>query len=573
MNNNITKWLEVYPNINECVIQTFNDKDKEEKSQSRILPMTKENLEKCEILQTKLPYGIYFSVNPMQNGKRNRESVKKIQTWICDIDDMDKEKQLELIQKAPLKPSLVVESVHWFHLYYLADKWLSEEEYENGNWWLKNYYNWDSKVCKDTARVLRIPWFYHMKWEPILEVFREDLSCYELYWVEEMLNAFPNQTDTTTWRVNQRIKLNTYLNESDNFWTKASELDSRMMLEEFSWTSWLSWDIISFKKNTWWTEQIYVNWKSTGCWIDRNGLIWSWDKGWPTWIQWLKRYGLVDRKELAKELKSRHPELEEKKITRIDTEKMIYNPSDIPQLQKPEFTWWDKGIDDNIWKMKRGQLIILAWETWAGKTTFATFMARYNPKSCYYVLEDKVENIASRYAIKRAWITKSELNEWTWWDAKQKLYEQAYRSFRKDLTMVDVGQKTDIEALLLSMKEMKDKWYWMFFIDNLGFVIWKWKDETEQTADISAKLVSFCLNEDVCIVLLHHFKKWAKDERDISQLRGSGKVWDDAFTVVTYKRDYDNTYLSVYKDRTWWDLQMYEIIYDRWDFKFLQTVI
>jgi hypothetical protein len=112
MNNNITKWLEVYPNIKECVIQTFNDKDKEEKSQSRILPMTKENLEKCEILQTKLPYGIYFSVNPMQNGKRNRESVKKIQTWICDIDDMDKEKQLELIQKAPLKPSLVVESVH-----------------------------------------------------------------------------------------------------------------------------------------------------------------------------------------------------------------------------------------------------------------------------------------------------------------------------------------------------------------------------------------------------------------------------------------------------------------------------
>jgi hypothetical protein len=53
----------------------------------------------------------------------------------------------------------------------------------------------------------------------------------------------------------------------------------------------------------------------------------------------LKWYGLVDRKELAKELKNRHPELEEKKITRIDTEKMIYNPSDIPQLQKPDFTW------------------------------------------------------------------------------------------------------------------------------------------------------------------------------------------------------------------------------------------
>ena len=150
------------------------------------------------------------------------------------------------------------------------------------------------------------------------------------------------------------------------------------------------------------------------------------------------------------------------------------------------------------------------------------------------------------------------MNEWTWWDTKQRLYEQAYRNFRNDLTMVDIWQKTEIEALLLSMKEMKDKWYGMFFIDNLWFIIGKWKDETEQTADISAKLVSFCLKENVCIVLLHHFKKWAKDERDISQLRGSGKVWDDAFTVVTYKRDCDNTYLQVYKDRTWWDSRSFQ---------------
>ena len=95
----------------------------------------------------------------MEKWKRNRDSVKFIQTWICDIDSWTKEEQLELIKKAPLQPSLVVESVHGFHLYYLADKHLTNEEYENGNRWLKNYYNWDPKVCKDTARVLRIPWY------------------------------------------------------------------------------------------------------------------------------------------------------------------------------------------------------------------------------------------------------------------------------------------------------------------------------------------------------------------------------------------------------------------------------
>lgn len=101
-----------YPNIRECSIQTFNDQDKSDKRYSKILPMTDATLEWCEQLQAKYPYGIYFSVNPMKNGERNKESVTKIQTWICDIDDGTKEEQLELINNAPLKPSLVVESVH-----------------------------------------------------------------------------------------------------------------------------------------------------------------------------------------------------------------------------------------------------------------------------------------------------------------------------------------------------------------------------------------------------------------------------------------------------------------------------
>ena len=53
---NTTNRLNIYPNIRDCKIQTFNDKDKTEKSQSRILNMTDENLEKCIQLQWKLPY-------------------------------------------------------------------------------------------------------------------------------------------------------------------------------------------------------------------------------------------------------------------------------------------------------------------------------------------------------------------------------------------------------------------------------------------------------------------------------------------------------------------------------------
>jgi hypothetical protein len=66
MNKNLTERINIYPRFRECAIQTFNEQNKEEKSQSRILEMTDENLEKCEKLQSLLPYGIYFSVNPME---------------------------------------------------------------------------------------------------------------------------------------------------------------------------------------------------------------------------------------------------------------------------------------------------------------------------------------------------------------------------------------------------------------------------------------------------------------------------------------------------------------------------
>ena len=572
MNEQTAQRINDYPNFLDCTIQTFNDQNKEEKSQSRILEVTYENLEKCVILQDKLPYGIYFSVNPMEKWKRNRDSVKFIQTRICDIDSGTKQEQEELIKKATLEPSLVVESVHWFHIYYLSDKEISVEEYENGNRWLKNYYGWDPKVCKDTARVLRIPWYYHMKGEPVMVEYRKDLSSHNKYSVEQINNAFPNQTDTTPWRVKQREEYNRQLNDNESFRTKAWNLNSRQMLEELSWTWWVWWDVITFKRNSWWTEQIYCNGKSTWCWIDANDMIWSSDRGWPTWIQWLKRYWLVNRSELAKEIKKKHPELEEKKVDKIDTSKLIYNSSSVPKLERPSFTWWDKELDKEMWKLSKWQLIILCWETWAWKTTFATFMARKNKNCCYYVLEDRVENIAMRYAMKYAGITKEEYNEWSRWEEKQKRYEEWYMRFvNRDLELVDVWHKIHIDSLIDSMSQMVAKGKEMFFIDNLWFIVGDWDSEATQTADASNKLVSFCLEKKVCIILLHHFKKKGKasDVRDIWQMRWSWKLWDDSFMVIEYIRDEWQTFLRVYKDRTWWDIALYEIWYNRWDFIFL----
>lgn len=576
MNSKTKEWLMQYPNFRQCSIQTFNEQDKNEKSQSRILPMTDENLERCEKLQSLLPYGIYFSVNPMEEWKRDKASVKMIQTWICDIDSWTKDEQLDLIWNAPLKPTFVVESVHGFHLYYLADRPLTQEQFEEWNLGLMEYYHWDVKVCKDIARVLRIPWFYHMKWEPVMVERRKDLSSWGLYSAEEITKAFPKKEEEEL-----QVEIRPFEKKrsgSDSYWERVNQLNNRQMLYELSWTRWVDGEIIDFKRNSDWTEQIRVNGKSTSCWIDKQWMIGSYDKGWPTFLQWLEYY--LKRKfttsewhELANRLNANHPELEEKKEkVKMNIKDKIYNPTKVPKLKKPDFTRWSKGFDNAIGKMKKWQLVILLWETWAWKTTFATFVARKNKGCCYYVLEDSVENIASRYAMKQARISIEQYNEWTWTEQQEQDYETAYQNFRnKDLNLIDIWHKWEVDELIESIKDMKDEWCSLFFIDNLWFIIWNWKTEAEQTADVSSKLVSLCIQENICIVLLHHFKKKGSplEKRDISQMRWSWKLWDDAFMVLEYLRDDEQTFLQVYKDRTWGQLKLYEIAYDRGDFVFL----
>ena len=570
MNNKTKEWIVQYPNIRHCSIQTFSDTKSENKF-SRILPMTDENLERCEKLQAKYPYGVYFSVNPMKEGKRDKESVSQIQTWICDIDEGTKEEQLELISKAPLRPTFVVESVHGFHLYYLSDAPLTDEQFAEWNLGIRDYYNWDIKVCKDKARVLRLPWFYHMKGEPVMVEWRKDLSCWMLYKFEEIQKAFPKKEEEKPKVEIKPIERKWDGNES--YREKVNQLDNRQMLLELSGTRWLDGEIIDFKRNSDGTEQIRVNGKSRSCWLDTNWMIGSYDGGGPTWIQrvewYLKRkFTTSERHEFAKRLDANHPELKEEKKEKVklNTEEHIYNPTKVPRLVKPDFSRGSRELDGALGKMKKGQLIILLGETGAWKTTFATFVARMNKNSCYYVLEDSVENIASRYAMKRAWITVDQYNEGTRTDKQEEDYEQAYLSFKnKDIKMVDIGRKMEIDELVESIQEMKDKWHSLFFIDNLGFITGEWDNEAKQTADISHKLLSLCLQENICIVLLHHFKKKGNpvDKRDISQMRGSGKLWDDAFMVVEYIRDEDETFIKVYKDRTWGNLKTYEIVYDR----------
>ena len=134
--------------------------------------------------------------------------------------------------------------------------------------------------------------------------------------------------------------------------------------------------------------------------------------------------------------------------------------------------------------------------------------------------------------------------------------------------MVDIWHKITIDSLIDSMSQMVEAGKEMFFIDNLGFIVGNWDNEATQTADASnVKLVCLCARS--VFITSNNKKGKASDVRDIWQMRWSWKLGDDSFMVVEYIRDEDQTFLRVYKDRTWWDIALYEIWYNRWDFIFL----
>lgn len=58
--------------------------------------------------------------------------------------------------------------------------------------------------------------------------------------------------------------------DDDNFWARVNAMDCKTMLSAISGTDMVSGETITFKHNSGNTEQIFVNGRSTSCWIDAN---------------------------------------------------------------------------------------------------------------------------------------------------------------------------------------------------------------------------------------------------------------------------------------------------------------
>ena len=254
-------------------------------------------------------YGIFATIN-LFDGPRRIEHCIRIRSWSIDTDDGTKTEQRRRIEAAPLIPSSIVETKRGYHCHWYAEDG-RKEFYRPLVSRMVAFFGAD-RNARDVARVLRVPGYMHMKNPNDPFLVKRVYGPYKLrrYTERQMFRAFPPIMDAP--RKKHRAQRRSYVSpQGDSFWDRVYNLDQMEGLRRLSGTTYVNGENYEFRPVAGGSRHnIWVDDKSTSCWIDRQGRIGSHDHGGPTIVQWLAWFGRPKREcvEIVKEL---FPEIEQ----------------------------------------------------------------------------------------------------------------------------------------------------------------------------------------------------------------------------------------------------------------------
>lgn len=579
-------FIKTYPNFSDCAIQTFDDNStRKSKELAKIYHASDVDRKIVKQLNNN-GAGVFFSVNSMKKWKRDKASVTHLNTWIVECDSLSKEEQRDLIEKAPITPSCVIESNKSYHIYYFASE-AKIENWERVNRWLREYYHWDQAICSDTARVLRVPWTYHNKWEPykITCLYCNDIK----YTEQDMMWSFPYQEQI---KEKKEVK-KTVVTKARNVWELMGMQSNRYMLDRVSRSKLVRWEDITYKPNSDGTDQIYVNSESTWAWIDRNDYIGSSSKWWPTRIQrceyyWNKKWDIAKWfTEFCDDLipKEFNRTMQIKEIQKIQEEEQKEEMSKERGDKLKHISYEDKttrGFDELINTdpnkvMKRGWeewdnylggiyggKIYLIWaDTWVGKTTFVNQVAN-NLASAWvmvtrYSLEDRLEDNAkeeifystNRYRIKH-WKSRLEWINFVNWQYTHKWHKDysediltdimncSFELSKRNITELDKNKEVTIDDIVDLMNQECDKWTRVFVIDHLHYFQF---ENDKVRMDLQIENAMKAINEvarkrDVAVFMIAHYNTngW-NGVATLNSFKWSSGIKQIANVIIQISRD------------------------------------
>ena len=553
---------ERYPHFKECTIQLLDD-TKQGRDLARKLDQNKfsnEDLERWLEAYNKKWAGVFFSINQMKPWERDKASVTGVNAWACEVDNLSKEDQLKLISVAPLAPSLVIESHKSFHMYRFAKDGTIE------NWtkvcrWLRNFFGWDPAIASDISRVLRVPWYNHMKDpEHPFECMISDWN-WEYYTEEQMLKAFPD-TETLADKEARAIKKEAQLKQAignDDTWDRIRAMDSKAMLEKISWTSLVNGDVITFRHNSNWTEQIFCNGKSTGCRIDKAWKIWSTDKGGPNWTNWIARYGWVDWKEIYKWIKEEFPFILPEKKEDVAcweiSEKEIEDWSKLVLTGEKKWFLYPSDKFNAFEGFMSWDLVTIIAPSNSGKTTLALDIIKRNAKLgrkwMYINLEFEIATVPRGRRMWAHWKNKMDLTDLgTMTEAEKKDMDEYIKSYLSEFDYYNNPNGLELEKLVSLIRKKAEEWYELFVIDTFSKILGNLNSQTARTNQNKCMEVFQSLVQElnIAVVMLHHTNRQGTWE-------GSQKIMDLSNVFITIEKS---------DDWTWIPSRIYRLMKDKY---------
>lgn len=232
--------------------------------------------------------GIFWTLNEFK-GQRIISNLVNVLRWGVDIDDGEKNKQLEKIVNAPLPPSEINETKRGYQICYYAKE--ASPQYWNAIVLdrLVPYFGGDRRA-RDLCRIFRVPGYYHNK-DPKNPFMVKNIHYHPERIYTERMMAYMFEDMSVDARKEFKQKIGVEFNGSENFFINLFNYDHSKILEHLSGHEIVKGDVYSFKKQQNGNLNIYSNGKSTSTFIDKQGRIGSLDGGGPTAVQWLTWYG------------------------------------------------------------------------------------------------------------------------------------------------------------------------------------------------------------------------------------------------------------------------------------------
>lgn len=239
-------------------------------------------------------FGVFWTVNSFA-GPRRRENLTKINAWAIDMDDGTKDAQRSRLLRSPLVPSLVVETKRGYQAYWIAKQ--AKPEHWNAIVLerLVPAFGAD-KNARDLCRILRVPGFLHLKdpADPFLVrvAWKHDVG----YTERQIAQAFrwvPDRQAQKQAHDEARRAAATELREplGESLWDAIYALDCEEGLRRLSGHPAVGGEQYTFRATARGRLNIFVDGKSSPCFIDEHKRIGSPSGGGPTLVQWIRWFG------------------------------------------------------------------------------------------------------------------------------------------------------------------------------------------------------------------------------------------------------------------------------------------